>query len=332
MSANPVLAEVTRGGIVESRHRGIVAILNTRGELVAEWGDSNRACFPRSAMKPFQAMASLESGAFDAFQLTDRELALHCSSHSGEPAHVRLVGEWLRKLGLDEQALGCGCQTPLWVMHDWSRVKESPAPSPLYNNCSGKHAGFLTTAMHLTGSIQDYLSATHPVQQNVRKLLAEMSGIPEKELTPGIDGCSAPVYALPLRGFANALAQLAGPDSLQPIRIQAARQVISAMRRYPWLVAGSGRVDTLLMQEIEFTGIAKCGAEGFYALALPKQELGIAIKIEDGADRAAGVVAIAVLHRLGLLSDAAVQRLHPVSSPGIRNWQNTIVGEIRATL
>ena len=332
MRSNPILAEVTRGGIVESRHRGIVAIMNPKGELVGEWGDSNMACFPRSAMKPFQAMSSLETGAFDAFQLTPRELALHCSSHSGEPAHVRLVDEWLKKIGLDEQALDCGCQTPFWVMHDWSRVKESPVPSPLCNNCSGKHAGFLTAAMHLTGNSQNYLSCEHVVQQNVMGLLAQLSAVPAGEFTIGIDGCSAPVYALPIRSFANALAKLASPAGLGEARTQAARQVIAAMRQYPWLVAGTGRLDTLLMQESEFTGIAKCGAEGFYGMALPEQELGIAIKIEDGADRAAGVVAIAVLHRLGILSDAALQRLHAVARPAIHNWQKKVVGEIRATL
>jgi len=329
---NPVLAQVTRGGIPESNHRGMVAVVNAQGELVAEWGDSSAPCFPRSAMKPFQAMSSIESGAFDAFQLTDRQLALHCSSHNGEPAHVQLVSEWLELLGLQEQDLACGCQTPFWVMNDWSRVKESPLPSPLCNNCSGKHAGFLTAALHVTGSTENYLSPDHPVQQRVAQLLSEMSGYAQERFTVGMDGCSAPVYALPVKNFAAAMARLASPSGLSESREHAARAVVDSMRHYPWLVAGTGRVDTVLMQDEAFTGIAKCGAEGFYAMALPEQELGIAIKIEDGADRAASVVAIAVLKQLGIFDEVDLDRLNKVSNPAIKNWQRKVVGEIRACM
>lgn len=330
--SNPVLAEVTRGGIVESQHRGSVAVVDSDGKLLYSLGDIERLHFPRSAMKPFQALATLESGAADAFALTEAEIALHCSSHNGEPEHVERVSGWLKKIDLDESSLGCGCQVPFFIMHNLSRVKESPEPSALCNNCSGKHAGFLTAARHLQASLQDYLSPAHPVHQNIIRLLSEMSDFPVDKFTLGVDGCSAPVFALPIRQFALALARLANPAELSPPRARAARQVIAAMRKYPWLVAGTDRIDTLLMQEKAFTGIAKCGAEGYYAMALPDQGLGVAIKIDDGGDRAAGVVATAVLNHLAVGNGPWSDGFRRIAEPEIKNWKGTVVGHIRAVV
>jgi L-asparaginase II len=324
-----LIVETTRGAAVESTHRVSVAVVGTDGKLKLGLGNPQRLTFPRSAMKPIQALASIECGAFDAAGLGQEQIALHCASHSGETGHVERVEGWLEALGLDESALECGPQTPLWAMYNMQRAHEAPPPRPLANNCSGKHAGFLTAARQLGAPLEGYVALEHPVQRRIRALVARLTGIDEAAFVTSTDLCRAPVWAMPLDAFARAMAQLAVPSGLQEGQAEAATRVCAAMRAHPWLVAGTGREDTLLMQEPEFQGIAKCGAEGCYAMAIPEAGLGIAIKVEDGAARAAPVAAVEVLRSLGLLSVKAVERLQVIARPQIRNWSREVIGEIR---
>jgi len=330
MSANPVLVNVYRGEKIESMHRGAVAVVDAKGELKASWGDVEALVYVRSAMKPFQAMTMVMSGAVEHFKLTDEHIALHCASHNGEQGHTSRVGGWLDQIGLSESDLECGPQTPYWAMHDMQRAFEAPKPSPICNNCSGKHTGFLTTARQLGAKTSGYIHHEHPVQQKVRQLLSTMTDVDEQQFIRGSDGCSAPVYALPLKSWALGFARLADPSNLPDAEASAARRIVAAMRAHPWLVAGSKRVDTQLMQDPAFNGIAKVGAEAVYGMALPDCGLGVVVKIDDGAERAAGVAAAAVLHKMGLLGDADLERLQAVARPIISNWAGVDIGVIEA--
>lgn len=326
---NPVLVEVTRGTLVESRHRGAVAVVSDGGDLLLGAGDIGRLVYPRSAVKPFQAMVAVESGAFEAFDLGDAELALHCASHNGEERHGTQVESWLQKIGLGVQDLECGSHLPLWISKNPGFHGAFSGACPLHNNCSGKHAGFLTTARHLGGVTAGYIDPNHPVQQATVKLIADMTGFAAEDMPVSMDACRAPVFGMPLERFAYGLARLGSQKGLSDGRAEAALRVCRAMRAFPWNVAGTDRPETLLMEDKAFTGIAKCGAEGVYALTLPEQGLGIAIKVDDGGDRAAHVIAMSVLNYLGVLDGDAMARLAGLADTPIRNWAGREVGVIR---
>lgn len=299
--ANPVVVEIWRGSVVESRHRGAVAVVDSRGSLVAGWGDIVQPVFPRSAVKPLQAIPLVESGAADRFGLSQRELALACASHAGEPAHVTAVATWLGRLGLSETDLVCGPHLPPQDAAARALLAAGLAPSRLHNNCSGKHAGFLTLALDLGGPTAGYGQASHRVQQLARRAIAETGGADADAGTLAGDGCGVPTMALPLTALARSFAVLADPSDQPLQRARAIRRITAAMIAEPWFVAGSGRFDTRLMEDGQGAVIVKSGAEGVCAAALPGallgSSLGIALKIDDGAKRAAEVAMAALLAR-----------------------------------
>jgi len=329
IKANPLLVDVTRGDLVESRHRGTVAVVDADGKIVAGWGDVAHVIYPRSAVKPFQAMVAVQSGALDAFGLSESELALHCASHNGEEGHVGQVKSWLDKIGLGVDDLECGTHLPMWISRNPGYQGAFAGSCPLHNNCSGKHTGFLTTARHMGVSLSDYINPEHPVQQATKRLIADMTGVAQDEMPVAMDACRAPTFGLPLQQFAYGLARLGSGRGLAGDRAGAARRVCRAMRANPWNVAGTDRPETLLMADGAFAGVAKCGAEGVYALTLPQQGMGLALKVDDGGDRAAHVLAMAVLHHLGVLNDEAMARLSDLAQLPIRNWAGQDVGSIR---
>ena len=322
---NPILVELTRGTLVESVHRGAVAIADAKGVVRFALGDIEAPHYPRSSLKPIQALPLVESGAAEAFGLNDEHIALACASHSGEPMHTERVTAWLARVGLSESDLACG---PHPVRHEptWNAmIARGERATRIHNNCSGKHTGFLTVARHWDVAIKGYEDAYHPVQQAVAAALRELSG--EKVFAVGIDGCTAPNFALPLAGFARAMAKLASPQGLQPDRSGAARRIVAAMMAYPELVSGTGRACAILMRFARGRAAVKAGAEGFYAGIVPSMGLGIAVKIDDGAARGAETVIACLLERLGLLSeDSAAQTL--VRGP-ITNTRGDVVGERR---
>src|SRR6185437_14272348 len=222
--ANPILVEVTRGPLVESIHRGSIAIADASGTLIFALGDIDTPVYPRSSLKPIQTLPLIESGAAEAFGLTEEEIALACASHSGEPMHTQRVAAWLSSIGCAESDLACGPHPPRYEPAWEEMVKRGEHPSRLHNNCSGKHAGFLTLAKHWDIATNGYERVDHPVQQEVMATLSRLSGV--SNLPYGIDGCAAPNFALPLLGFARALAQLADPSALDPIRADAACRVV----------------------------------------------------------------------------------------------------------
>jgi L-asparaginase II len=324
--SNPILVEITRGSLVESVHRGAIAIARADGEITYSLGDIESPVYPRSSLKPVQALPLIESGAADAFGLADEELALACASHSGEPMHTARVAAWLMKIGCIESDLACGAH-PVRYEPVWHEMVRLGLPATrIHNNCSGKHTGFLTVARHWDVAIKGYELHSHPVQQAVAKVLGDLSGIPA-ELPWGIDGCAAPNFALSLSAFARALAKLADPGALPGVRAAAARRLVRAMIAHPELVAGTGRSDTILMHACRGRAATKTGAEAFYAAIIPEAGLGIALKIDDGAGRASETVIAAILDKLALLSDDKAAR-ELIRAP-VRNTRDAVVGERR---
>ncbi len=325
----PVLVELVRGGQVESRHRGAVAVADAGGRLVAAWGDAGRLVFPRSAVKPLQALPLIETGAADAFGLGAEELALACGSHSGTARHEGLAARWLARLGLDEAALACGAHPPLDADAAAALLRAGAAPSALHNNCSGKHLGILTAARHRREPVQGYLAPDHPAQRRVTAALATMTGHDPGATGWAVDGCGIPTHAVPLAALATGMARLADARRLPPERRRAVARVTAAMAAHPDLVAGPGRLDTEVMAAAPGV-LVKGGAEGVHAAALPGLGLGLALKIEDGAGRAAGVALLAALCRLGALDGGARAALAARIEPPLLNVAGRRVGVLRA--
>jgi L-asparaginase II len=320
---NPILVEVRRGEEVESFHRGAIAIVNAEGDTLAAWGDVKRPIFPRSAVKMIQALPLIESGAADRFGLTDAHVALACASHSGEPGHVRAVEGWFAQIGLSSNALACGAHAPLDEKAARDLAARGAEPTALHNNCSGKHAGLLTTTRHLGAPVDDYIARLHPVQKIVTETLSEMTECNVDAAPCGIDGCGIPAYALPLRAIALAMAKLAAPEGLDGLRRAAADRVLAAVSAHPWHVAGSGRFDTRAMSASGARFVVKTGAEGVHVAGIRDSGLGVAVKIDDGARRGAELTMAAVLRFLGVLrSQSSMEWERPV----VPNRRGDMVG------
>jgi L-asparaginase II len=322
---NPILVEVTRGERVESIHRGAIAVADRNGALKLAIGDVTAPVYPRSALKPVQAVPLIESGAADRFGLSDVEIALACASHSGEAIHTGPVAQWLARIGCSVADLACGPQRPSNEATAIAMIKSGEQWTPLHNNCSGKHTGFMTLARGLNAPTAGYEQHDHPVQRAVERTLCEMAAL-SGELPWGIDGCTVPNFAVPLTALARALAQFADPSGLPPARRQATERILRATRAHPELIAGTGRCCTLLMRQNPDL-VVKTGAEGVYVAILPSLGLGATLKIDDGATRASETAIAALLIALGVLPDegAAASLAH---AP-VRNTRKVQVGERR---
>jgi len=327
----PVLVEITRGGIVESRHRGRAVVVDARGHIVAAWGDSKKPTFPRSSIKSLQALPLVETGAFDAFGLGDEELALACASHIADARHTGLVGAWLERIGLSVDDLECGPQMPDDARTAAEMTCRGEAPTALHNCCSGKHAGFLTTARHRGERTKGYVRIEHPVQQRVIGVLEQMTGRDLSRTPWGVDGCRIPTFALPLEEIAHAMASLADPRALPDRRAEAATRVRRAWAAHPHLVGGRGCLDTELMGIVSGRVLLKTGAEGVGVAVLPEMALGVAVKIEDGGARARDVVLCAVLRKIDALTTGEWERAGEIPRPTVRDRGGVAVGEIRPT-
>ena len=327
--AGPLCVEVTRGAVVESRHAVHAVVRDAAGGTVAAWGRADRPTYPRSAIKALQAIPLVESGAADAFGLSPAELALACASHSAEAGHVATARAWLERLGLGPQDLACGPQRPRREADFLALVKQDRKPDRVMNNCSGKHLGMITLARHLGAPVAGYTEPDHPVQRAILRALGEMAEVDLGQAPLGVDGCSAPNPVVPLGALALAAARLAAPDGLGPDRARACRRLTGAMTAAPWMVGGTGKLDSVLMAAAAGRLWCKTGAEGAYLAFLPGPGLGIALKAEDGAGRAAEVALIALLRGLGLLDGALGPALAPFARPPVTNRVDAVVGEVR---
>lgn len=323
--ANPILVEVTRGSLVESIHRGAVAISDSEGRLKVAIGDLERPIFPRSALKPVQAVVLVESGAADAYRLSDEEVALACASHSGEPMHTERILSWLGRIDCRVSDLACGPHRPTHESSATAMIRDGVRWSELHNNCSGKHTGFMTAARHFGAEVKGYHHHDHIVQREVESTLKDMAGL-SGDLPWGVDGCTVPNFAIPLSALACAISRFADPSGLSPTRAESCGRIIRAMTSHPDLVAGTGRTCSLLMRQVPGIGV-KTGAEGVYVAAVPSLGLGVALKIDDGASRAAEAAIAALLIALGVAPDSG--SAHDLAYAPVKNTRGVKVGERR---
>ncbi len=317
--------------MVESRHRVAVAVVDAGGRLRARAGAATTVTYARSALKPIQALPLIEDGVAERFGLSARELALCCGSHGGELIHVEAAASILRKIGADETALVCGPHAPLHPAAAKALEAAGRLPRRLHNNCSGKHAGMLALARHHGWSMAGYEQAQHPLQQRVLDEVARWCGVPIDEIGTAVDGCGVITFALSLPALARSFALLAAGArrSAQP---SAASAIVRAMTRCPEYVGGTERLCTELIRVTEGRVFAKVGAEGVYCAGVPGAELGIALKIEDGARRAAEPALLAVLRTLGLLAQEELGELGRFAEPDVVNTRGERVGRVRASL
>lgn len=323
--SNPVLVELTRGPLVESCHRGAVAIARADGGIVMALGDVERPILPRSAVKALQAVALVESGAADAMRFDDCELAVACASHSGARAHLDIVSRMLSKVGLDERALACGAHWPRDSASTRALIRSDRSPGPLHNNCSGKHAGMLALAVHLGVTPDGYERPDHPVQERIRETIASITEAPLGADSRAVDGCSVPTWALPLRHLAGGFARFVTGAAMDRSRAEACARLMRACFAQPMMVAGQGRFCTDVMTRYAGRAFVKVGAEGVYCAGFPEIGLGAAVKIDDGERRAAELVVAAVLETVLRLPRDALAHL---PERRLTNWRGITVGKI----
>jgi len=334
------LVEVTRGSIVESVHYGSLAIAQPDGKIILSLGDMDNPYYLRSSAKPFQTLAFLEAGGLDAYNLTLQEIALICASHSGTDEHVQVLEALQAKIGIQESMLQCGIHTPYDRETARRKMMNGEDFHSNQHDCSGKHTGMLAFAKMIGAPLDNYLDPQHPVQQAMLRTFAEICGVEIGTIELGTDGCSAPVFAVPLPNSALAYARLSQPDELGKLRAQACERITTAMMAHPFMVGGPQRFDTDIMSSAGGSLVTKIGAEGFHGIAvmpghsgLFKSGLGITIKIADGDTdlRAGSVAVIQVLKTLKVLCSEEIHDLVDYDRRPVRNWRNKEIGEIRPT-
>jgi L-asparaginase II len=333
------LVEVRRGSITESRHRGHIAAVDADGQVAAHLGALETVTYLRSSAKPHQAIPLIASGAAARFGFTDREIAVACASHSGEPIHTETVAAMLRKIGLEASALKCGTHEPFSREATRQMRARGEKPNVLQNNCSGKHTGMLALALHLGAPAETYDEPDNPAQLMIGRTVAQFSGVPVEDIAVGVDGCGVPVFGITVRAMALMYARLvAPPEEYDHDTREACRRVVSAMTSHPEMVGGTTeRLDTEMMRAAHGRLISKVGAEGVYTVGvLPSERwprgLGLALKIEDGEDRRARpTVVIEALRQLGVLTGEALEAVKPYASFPVHNHRGDTVGEVRAS-
>ncbi len=327
---NPVLVELVRGGITESFHRGVVCVVDEHGDVIFSVGDIKQVCFPRSALKYVQHIPLLTSGIFDHYNFTSKELSLMCGSHNGEDQHVEVVNGVLAKIGLDPTCLKCGAQNPT-RKSDWIKlIKNGDFAQAVHNNCSGKHAGFLAfNAFHKLDT-SNYLSSEFELQRKIKECVAHFAELETSELTEGMDGCSAPTYAMPVYNQALMYKNLVAPNNkISTDEQNAAKRIIAAVAEYPEMIAGTKRYCTDLMKVTNGRIIGKTGADGVYCLAIPEKKWGISIKVDDGKMGPQYQIAQSVLLELGLLSEEEATMLNPYYEFDISNFAGNFASQTR---
>lgn len=317
------LVAVRRGALVESFHRGRLAVCDPGGEVLEAVGDPEAYVYLRSAAKPFQALPLVLSGAADDFGLMDTELAVACASHNAEEPHLAAVRSILKKAGLDESDLQSGAHPPMYGPEAAELAASGEEPRPIHGNCSGKHAGMLAVCVHEGYETLSYRDPGHPLQRNILGLIAEVCGLREDEVLVAGDNCGVPAFAVPLRSFATGLARITTGEEVSGAISSAARRIRDAMRGHPFMVAGTGRFDTRLMERTDL--LVKGGAEAVLAVGSP-EGWGLALKVSDGSQRAVPPAALAALGAMGIEvgdEDYTVRGLHgeAVGEVGSLRWK-----------
>ena len=324
------LAEASRGDAVDAIHYGSVAVVDRDGNLLHAAGDPAFLTMTRSALKPFQAMPFVVGGGIERFRYTKAQVALLCASHSGEPRHIDAVAGMLAAAGNSAAELQCGTHAP--GFYDVRGEVPPPPPySPLAHNCSGKHAGMLAYCVQCGHPKETYLAFDHPLQQAIRRAVAHFTSTSESALVAGIDGCSAPNYAVPLARLALGFARLAADDH-DPAYGAAPRVLADAMTAHPEMVSGERRNDLALMRAGRGDWVTKIGAEGVQAIGIRSKGLGIAVKVVDGAKRGLHPATVSTLDQLGLLDASQRAELADWREPLVRNYRGMVTGRVRPTV
>lgn len=343
MSQNPVLSVVIRSGQMESCHRGSVAVFHD-GELALQLGDIDLPIFVRSAVKPLQALPLLERGIPERLGLPAEELAVLCASHDGSDRHVAAVRSFLGRGGLSESMLGCGPHAPFAKASRLAMLRRGDKPLKVHNNCSGKHTGFLHLANECGDPLPTYLDPDSTAQRAVQEAVAEMAGL-SVPLVTGLDGCGAPTFWMPLAALARSFCQLANPKGLSSVRAKACRSILEAVGQAPVMLAGEQRLCTALVRTWPGQSFAKNGAEGVYVVALAPDArrtrfpgaVGIAVKVDDGAERGYQPVVVDLLRWLGAFEpdcgvDLVPDPLQSFEQITIYNTQKVVVGKVHCVV
>ena len=323
---NPIL--VYRGNYVESTHEIHVAVVNKEGKLIYSYGDPTRMTFPRSSMKPFQAIPIIETGAAKALAFTQAELAITCASHAGEAEHRETVLHLLSKMGLQEEHLQCGTHLPWDLTSYKSLLREGKDVTPIFSNCSGKHSGMLATAVYMKEEIDTYREIEHPVQQRILKAIEKVCSFKKEAINLSVDGCGVPVHQLPLYNVALGFARLASPDQYDSAYVEILREIRDSMMNFPHMVGGTRRFDTDLMNVYQNRIVSKTGAEAVQCMGLVEEGYGIAIKVEDGSTRAVNVASMEVLRQLGYKEEKLFNELAKYVQAPVLNARREEIGKI----
>lgn len=324
-----VLVTVERGQLVESLHRGDIAIVSANGDVISSVGDIEKIVFARSSMKPLQTIPIIETGAADQYQFDDGDLALACASHNGERQHTERAASILARLDLEVANLKCGTHPPRRQEAYEELIKSGGEVTPIHNNCSGKHSGMLATAKHMNETVDDYYKIEHPVQQRILSVISELTDVPVDDIQIGIDGCGVPVHGIPLRNLALGFARMADPIGLEETRQQSIRRVTDAMMNAPEMVGGTSRFCTDFMKHMDGKMFGKVGAEGVYCVGVPKAGIGIAVKIEDGNSRATNAVIMEILSQMDLIDEKEAEALESYHFPTLLNARKEKVGMLK---
>jgi len=322
----PIEVEIHRGEFVESLHHVHGALVNESGELIKAWGSYQRAVSPRSAIKKLQAIAFVESGAVEQYNLDSRHIALACSSHVGEPAHLSLVREWRERMGLRVDDFVCGAHYPFDESSAHNLIRQSLKPTSEHNNCSGKHLGILSTCLLKSWAIQNYGNYDHPAQIHLRDLLSELMDFDVHASDWGVDGCGIPTNAIPLYKIARGMSQLLSSKA----HAKASKLILDSVAQSPFYIAGTEEFATRLAQVTQGRVIVKIGAEGVYCGVDRDKKWAFALKCEDGTERGVSVALCGLLENEKLVSEAEKSQLETFFSRKLRNWKGLEVGSIRA--
>jgi len=315
-----LITKVMRSGHVESFHVGFGIVCEPDGKIIQHFGEETYPTYVRSSAKPLQAAAVIRSGAADHFKLTDAELAVICSSHNAEPVHVQSIRSILDKIEVDESAFDCGAHPPIDRESAAGLIRQGTEPTAVHNNCSGKHSGMLAVAQHLGAGPADYINPEHPAQKLIHDIVCEYTD--EEQVFRGLDGCSAPVFFLPIQKLALAFARIAQQDTEEKKRI------FRVMNENPYLVAGRKRFDTDLMTQFPDILISKGGGEAILGLGINTGDrvLGIALKVLDGNHRGVGPMALKILDECGLMDDDKFEKLNWFWHPKLKNPAERVYG------
>ncbi|RKF14268.1 asparaginase [Alginatibacterium sediminis] len=331
MDANPCLIEVYRNELVESRHRGAFCVVDQHSNVVLKAGDIEQKVYPRSGVKIIQALPLVTSGAADYFGFTDQELALICSSHGAESEHIEILASIFDKIDVDPKALECGIHWPMFEAAGRELARQGLHADARHNNCSGKHAGLLAMAKYSKHPLQGYSQLSHPLQQIIRRQFEDLAQLNLSHAPVGIDGCSIPTWAMPLRSIAEMMQKFSEPSRMNDKKLGAAMARLShATRHHPHMVAGTQRYCSVMMGAFAEDIFVKIGAEGIFCAFVRSQKLGIAVKSDDGAFRGAEAILSGILNKLGAIDERTLKQAgcEDLLQPVIRNHKQIEVGHV----